>query len=166
MHKTTGIMCCLGLWFMFTAKHQFSPLIFENGTITHCLQQTCAAVQWSWLLMFCAAPNNGWLNGWMDMRVACHLYSNKQEANLAISSGQICSDSFQFLILIRKYKRKDCWATRCILSRDGGLEDRPRSRGGRPQDLILMASVLVSAAHVSVSRPCRQRRDLWDRDLI
>ena len=37
-------------------------------------------------------------------------------------------------------------------TRDGGLEDRPRSRG-RPRDLILMASisVLVSAAHVSVS---------------
>ena len=35
--------------------------------------------------------------------------------------------------------------------RDGGLEDRPRSRG-RPRDLTLMASVsvLVSAAHVSV----------------
>ena len=37
----------------------------------------------------------------------------------------------------------------CILCRDGGLEDRPRSRG-RPRDLILVASVLVSAAHVSV----------------
>ena len=37
-------------------------------------------------------------------------------------------------------------------TRDGGLEDRPRSRG-RPRDLILMASVsvLVLAAHVSVS---------------
>ena len=36
--------------------------------------------------------------------------------------------------------------------RDGGLEDWPRSRG-RPRELILMASVsvLVSAAHVSVS---------------
>ena len=36
--------------------------------------------------------------------------------------------------------------------RDGGLEDRTRSRG-RPRDLILMASVsvLVSAARVSVS---------------
>ena len=37
-------------------------------------------------------------------------------------------------------------------TRDGGLEDRPRSRG-RPRDLISMASVsvLVSAVHVSVS---------------
>ena len=36
-----------------------------------------------------------------------------------------------------------------VRSRDGGLEDRPRSRG-RLRDLILMVSVLVSAAHVSV----------------
>ena len=39
-----------------------------------------------------------------------------------------------------------------VLVRDGGLEDRPRSRGW-PRDLILMAlvSVLVLAADVSVS---------------
>ena len=37
-----------------------------------------------------------------------------------------------------------------ISTRDGGLEDRPQSRG-RPRDHILMASVLVSDAHVSVS---------------
>ena len=35
-------------------------------------------------------------------------------------------------------------------TRDGGLEDRPRSRG-RPRNLILMASVPVLAAHVLVS---------------
>ena len=35
-----------------------------------------------------------------------------------------------------------------MLTRDGGLEDRPRSRD-RPRELILMVS--VSAAHVSVS---------------
>ena len=43
-------------------------------------------------------------------------------------------------------------SSRAVYSRDGGLEDRPRSRG-RPRDLISTASVsvLVSAAHVSVS---------------
>ena len=46
----------------------------------------------------------------------------------------------------------NCYSFQCMAIRDGGLEDRPRSRG-RPRHLILMASVsvLVSAAHVSVS---------------
>ena len=50
----------------------------------------------------------------------------------------LCHTTFTYLLFIH--------------NRDGGLEDRPRSRG-RPRDLILMASVsvLVSAAHVSVS---------------
>ena len=37
-----------------------------------------------------------------------------------------------------------------VRNRDGGLEDRPRSRG-RPRDLISMASVSVLDAQVSVS---------------
>ena len=42
------------------------------------------------------------------------------------------------------------WCHSRIDARDGGLQDRPRSQG-RPRDLILMASVSVLAAHVSVS---------------
>ena len=56
---------------------------------------------------------------------------------------------------MRLFTSFNCTSMQLLVSiriRDGGLEDRPWSRGG-PRDLILMVSVsvLVSAAHVSVS---------------